>query len=80
MNCKVCGGTYAHLVYTDPLAGDTVTHQRRCIQCGTYFWTIEICKEEYDLLKIRADNFQTMISPDAREKARALIEKRGGKP
>lgn len=44
-----------------------------CTRCGTTFWTVEIDAEAYAIMKSRAENFVSMISPEARAKARGIV-------
>jgi len=76
MNCSKCGATYTTISYCDPTGGDRVKRRRRCVECNAIFTTIEVYAEVYERLEMRAANFQTLVSPEARSAAKAMMDKR----
>ena len=76
MICQRCGATYTIISCTDPTCDDRVNRRRRCVECNTVFTTVEVYAEKYERLEMRAANFQTLVSPEARSKAKAMMDKR----
>ena len=75
MICERCGAAYTFVASVDPTKGDRVERRRRCVECNTTFTTVEVYAEVYERLEMRAANFQTIISPEARAKAKALTDR-----
>ena len=80
MICQRCGATYTIISCTDPTCDDRVNRRRRCVECNTVFTTVEVYAEKYERLEMRAANFQTLVSPEARSKAKAMMDKRLCRP
>jgi len=72
MNCK-CGATYTVVSTIEP--GDRVQRTRKCVECGCVFYTIEVCLEDFERLEFRSANYQALVSPEARSKAKATADK-----
>lgn len=75
MNCRHCGATYTMIASTNPVAGDRVVRERKCVECKKCFSTIEIYTEIHERLEGQAWHFQNIISPESRSKAKAAIDK-----
>jgi len=45
------------------------------VECGTVFTTVEVYAEVFERLEMRAANFQTLVSPEARSRAKAQADK-----
>lgn len=75
MNCIYCGWEYAEEI--DPaISEDTkVFRWRKCSECGRRFETVEVPKEVYGRLEMRAANFQSMVSPESRAKAKEIRDR-----
>ena len=78
MNCPKCGTTCTIITYPVYTDSSMIERQRKCVACDYEFVSVELPKEDYDRMKGRADNFQTMISDRARDKAKEMIERNGG--
>ena len=75
MNCERCGATYTIISCTDPTCDDRVNRRRKCVECGVIFCTVEVYAETFERLEMRAANFQTLVSPEARSRAKAQADK-----
>ena len=76
MICPFCNATYATISYCDPTGDDRVKRRRRCVECNRVFATVEVYAEMFERLEMRAANFQTLVSPEARSAAKAMMDKR----
>jgi transcriptional regulator NrdR family protein len=74
MKCTGCGSTTTYIDRPGHPDGTKIVHWRKCLVCGHRFETVETPKEDYDKMEMRAINFQTIVSPEARAKAKAMID------
>mgnify|MGYP001207731295 FL=1 len=77
MNCPMCGATYTIVTYQNPTKGDSVDRRRKCPECKHAFTTVELYVEEYERLKLRSANFETLVSQESRDLARKVMKNHG---
>jgi transcriptional regulator NrdR family protein len=78
MKCTYCDSTTTWIDRPGHPEGKEIVHWRKCLVCGHRFETMEVPKEDYDIMKKRAEMFQAMISQKARAEARAKIDEAMG--
>ena len=75
MKCQNCGGET--IVIRTAHHTDTTIRIRHCLECRQQRKTIEQWSETIEQQAYQASFFKTMISPEARETARAIMERNG---
>ena len=75
MNCPNCKATWTMVTALYPTEGDKVTRRHKCPECNHVFTSIEVYTEVYERLEFRSANYQTLVSPEARSKAKAAADR-----